>query len=105
MTWTWLRVGDSIQLTGACAINVTSAVLEDGVYVMSFTLGALTSEQRETLALNGQSVSLVLDDMADQIEVGGTLDATECFSPISISATLIILSIPFWKAFRECSND
>jgi hypothetical protein len=51
---------------------------------MSFTLGALTREQRENLALNGQSVSFFMDDIADQIELGGTLEAGECFNPISV---------------------
>jgi hypothetical protein len=89
-----VTTGDSLQLGVACNITVTDAAISGDTYTMTFTLAAMTTEQRNLLAINGESVSLLEDAMVDQIQVGGVLQAGDCFSPISVGAPPLALSLP-----------
>ena len=84
--------GDNLNLTDSCTVNVTSAEVVSSTYVLSFTIGPLTPDQRDRLAISGQPAALFGDGVLAQIELGGTLDAESCFSPITVSAFAIIVS-------------
>jgi hypothetical protein len=64
---------------------VTDVEASASGYIIAFTLQALTDEQRSTLALNGAPVSYFTVDMLQNIEVGGSLTAQECLSPLNVS--------------------
>ena len=82
--------GDNLNLTDSCSVNVTSAELVSNTYVLSFTIGPLTPDQRDRLAISGQPVALFGDGVLAEIELGGTLNAESCFSPVSVSASLLV---------------
>ena len=88
----FIHAGDALRLGAGCDITVTSATKSSGTYLMSFTLSALTAEQRNSLTLNGESVSLLGPDMISQIELGGYLAASGCFSPVTVGARFVFLS-------------
>jgi hypothetical protein len=78
--------GSKLKLAGVCTLIVTDVEASTAGYIVAFTLQALTDAQRGTLVLNDTPVSYFTFDMLRNIEVGGSLTAHECLSPLTVSA-------------------
>jgi hypothetical protein len=80
--------GSKLKLAGVCTLIVTDVEASTAAagYIVAFTLQALTDAQRSTLILNDTPVSYFTFDMLRNIEVGGSLTAHECLSPLTVSA-------------------